>query len=120
MTRSPFKALLFAAIFLAGNLVLPEADILLGHGRNQANETRVHLEQLGGCRNHTEHCVLSRLLSDLSGQAPSSSLAFHAAFSASAVLLSAGDSPATRYFLSYNHSRAPPAPQASAASLNII
>lgn len=67
----PLKALLLAAIFLAGNLVLPGADAILGHRLGQENEARVHLEQLGGCRNHAEHCVLPRLLNDLGQQAPS-------------------------------------------------
>ena len=118
--HAPFQALLFTAIFLAGNLVLPEADILLGHGRSQENETRVHYETLGGCRNHAEHCVLSRLLSELSGQALSASADFNAVLSASDSLLSGGPQTRPQRLFSLNQSRAPPASQTSAASLTII
>lgn len=71
MVHRSLKSILLAAIFLAGNLVLPEADILFGHRGGHENETRVHLEQLGGCATHAEHCALSRLLGDLGQQWPS-------------------------------------------------
>jgi hypothetical protein len=110
MTRNPLKALFLAALFLAGNLVLPEADILLGHRLGTENESRVHVEPLGGCRNHAEHCVLSRLISDLTGQAPASSLALPVPATTSASLRSADLQSATLRSPRSNHSRAPPAP----------
>ncbi len=110
-TYSPLTALLLATIFLAGNLVLPQADILFGHRPGTENETRVHLEAVGGCGNHAGHCLLSRLLSDSSGHAP--------AATATALFIALPLSPAPnsdpcsvpRPISTTTRSRAPPTPR---------
>jgi hypothetical protein len=110
MTCNPLKALLLAAIFLAGNLVLPGADVLLGHRLGQENETRVHLEPLGGCRNHAEHCVLPRLLNDLGQQSPSTAFVLASAPQQASPFRSADLPSAASRAPHRHHSRAPPAP----------
>jgi hypothetical protein len=65
------QALLLAAIFVAGSFGLPEADVLLDHRiENGPTRTQIHIEGRGGCSDHSDHCVLGRLLADLRNQAP--------------------------------------------------
>jgi len=68
------QALFLAAIFAAGSFGLPEADVLLDHRlENGPTRTQVHIEGRAGCADHSDHCVLGRLLADLRDQAPAGS-----------------------------------------------
>ncbi len=68
------QALFLATIFVAGSFGLSEADVLLDHPIEQGPvRGRVHLENLGGCADHAEHCVLNRLLADFRDLAPADS-----------------------------------------------
>lgn len=65
------QALLLATIFVSGSFGLPEADVLLDHGIDRgAARTQIHIEDAGGCADHSDHCVLGRLLADLRDLAP--------------------------------------------------
>ncbi len=107
----PLRTLFLATIFVVGNLVLPQVDIFLDHGLGAPqNAHRVHLERPGGCRDHAEHCVLSRLLGNLDGQAPAhrtTAAPFESLFTRPARRTL--PLPADRYPSSHR-SRAPPAP----------
>jgi hypothetical protein len=110
-TRHRLRALLLVTLFVTGNFGLPATDILLEHSLGPHPASQVHLEPAGGCRNHAEHCVLSRLLNDLGQQSPSSAVAgtftvAEAPRPRSADLWSAPPRTPTNH-----HSRAPPAPQ---------
>lgn len=65
------QALFLATIFVAGSFGLPEADVLLDHRLEDGPaRTQVHIEGRGGCADHSDHCVLGRLLADLRNLAP--------------------------------------------------
>lgn len=65
---------LLAAVFAAANLGLPAADVLLDHRLDgSAQAAQAHLEGRNGCREHTDHCPLSRILGAVRLQAPAAS-----------------------------------------------
>jgi hypothetical protein len=104
------RALLLATIFVAGNLVLPEVDIFLDHGLGTPRaEQAVHLERPGGCRDHAEHCVLGRLLSELRLQAPECGAALLRLEACAPTLLRFDSRVASDTTPSTYRSRAPPA-----------
>jgi len=103
------QALFLAAIFAAGSFGLPDADVLLDH-RIEDGPTRalVHVEGRGGCADHSDHCMLGRLLADLRDQAPAgSTLSLPCSNVPSAPEARAGSVTLQRLDLSYR-SRAPP------------
>jgi hypothetical protein len=56
-------ALMVAAVFAAANLGLPAADALLDHPAGGAGRVpRDHFEDQNGCREHADHCPLSRIV----------------------------------------------------------
>jgi hypothetical protein len=53
-------AVLFLAFFVGSGIALPAADELLYHaGRDSAPAGIAHLDPVGGCGSHAEHCVLA-------------------------------------------------------------
>jgi hypothetical protein len=59
------QACFLALVFFAGNLGLPEADVLLDHGLGSVvDRPQVHIEGTGGCADHADHCPLGRLLAN--------------------------------------------------------
>ncbi len=103
------QAIFLATIFVAGSFGLPEADVLLDHRiENGPVRGRVHLEGRGGCADHSEHCVLGRLLADLRDLAPGKgSVLVASAITHAAILSVVVQFVPQRLDLSYQ-SRAPP------------
>lgn len=103
------QALFLATIFVAGSFGLPEADVLLDHRiENGPIRTQVHIEGRGGCADHSDHCVLGRLLADLRDLAPANS-SLDKLPSDSRLALQAGATHFTPQLLTLSYqSRAPP------------
>jgi hypothetical protein len=75
------SAVFFLAFFVGSGIALPAADELLYHaGRDSAPAGVAHLDPVGGCGSHAEHCVLTsfrsvRPLASVSHQIPPVELA---------------------------------------------
>lgn len=54
------RAWLLLALFLGAGSSLPSPDALLFHMHPDPHSGRVHVEPLGGCTAHSEHCTLGR------------------------------------------------------------
>jgi len=54
------RAWLLLALFLGAGTSLPSADALLHHIHPDPFAGRVHVEPLGGCTAHSDHCTLGR------------------------------------------------------------
>jgi hypothetical protein len=58
--RGRRRAWLLLALFLGAGTSLPSADALLHHLHAHPMAGRVHVEPLGGCTAHADHCTLGR------------------------------------------------------------
>jgi hypothetical protein len=59
--RFQVKALLLLAVFLAAGTSLPSLDAVLYHSQgSEVQRWQSHVEDAGGCLDHSEHCVLGR------------------------------------------------------------
>ena len=54
------RAWLLFALFLGAGTSLPSADALLHHWHPDPFAGRVHVEPVGGCVAHADHCTLGR------------------------------------------------------------
>jgi hypothetical protein len=54
------RSWLLLALFLSAGTSLPSLDALLFHLHPDPTAGRVHVEPLGGCTSHSEHCTLGR------------------------------------------------------------
>lgn len=58
--RSRARAWLLLALFLGAGTSMPSADALLYHIHPDPWAGRVHVEPIGGCTAHADHCTLGR------------------------------------------------------------
>lgn len=54
------RSWLLLALFLSAGTSLPSLDALLFHLHPDPMAGRVHVEPLGGCTSHSDHCTLGR------------------------------------------------------------
>jgi hypothetical protein len=107
--RLRLRSLLLALLFAAGNFGLPAADVLLDHGLGARHRIpQVHIEQRGGCHDPVEHCVLSRLLSELRLGSPTTAAVLLQARATTAALPVPGAHIAPSLPSTPHRSRAPP------------
>lgn len=100
---------MLAVMFAMANLGLPAADVILDHRLGSPVRTaHYHLEDRNGCREHTGHCALGRMLGAVRLQGLAASVAQIPPANSAAVPSTTDESTIRPALPRSNRSRAPP------------